>query len=187
MTIDKPEGRSAGRPKGSTSKKYTKNLVFLDGKLYRKMEVRRHDNLVLCWSFDDHKIVAFVWTDAKRRMKTAYSISEAAKMCNRDPKSLRNAIWQGKIKKPPKTYSIQGKPYIGSYRFSDEDILNYHSYLVHETNEHGLPRKDGRKKKPRKPVPTRAEVLSFLKTGATLYARTADGTFVPVWQEEAYL
>lgn len=183
----KSTGRPAGRPKGSKSKAYNRRLFFIDNKLYKRLEVRRHENLVLCWSYEDHKTVGFVWTDAKRRMKQAYSISEVAKMCNRDTRSLRNAITQGKIKKPTLTYSVEGKPYVGSYRFSDEDILNYHSYLVHETNNHGWQRKDGRPKNPRKPVPTRAEILSLLKTGATLYARTSDGTFVPVWQEEAYL
>jgi len=166
-------------------------IVFIDGKLYKKLSMSKHENIIRCWDFEDKKIVAFVWTDFKRKAMKAYRISEVARMLNRNISSIYTAIWNEKFKTPHKitespNAKVQGWGH-GVYRFSDEDIINYHYYLVYETNGHGAMRKDGLPKKPRKPVPTKAELLAKLKGGTVLYARTTDGKFIPIWQEEAYL
>lgn len=181
-----PKRGGPGRPKGKKSA-YNRKIFYLDNKLYKRLEIRRHENLVLCWDFEEHKSVAFVWSDCRRRMKRAYTVREAAALCNRAMRVLHAAISDGKITRPPKTYSIHGhEGYPGVHYFSDKHIMEYRDYLAFETNQHGWQRKDGLAKRPRKPVPSRTELLAKLKDGTIVYAKTSDGTFIPVWDETAY-
>ncbi len=187
---DQPTGRPAGRPSGIPNKAgYKRKIFYLDGNLYKRLEVRRHENLCICWSFDDDKEVAFIWTDLKRKMRPAFTIGEAAKLCNRKTRVLQAALYHGKISKPKRTKSLNNaEGYKGVHMFSEEDVLAYLDYITFEAADSpGKKRKDGRTKRPRKGTPTKAEVLAQMRTGTVMYMKTPSGEFVPVWQEDAYL
>jgi hypothetical protein len=163
-------------------------LFFIDNKLYRRLEIRRHEGIVVCWSFPDRERVAFTIPDWKRRRRRAYGLKEAGQILNRSHVTLRKVISEGLVDKPIKTYSINGnEKYWGINLLSDTDILNLHRFFAIERASYGNLRKDGMTKQPVKALPSRAEVLARLKGDSMpTFVRTVDGQLVQVWEETAY-
>jgi len=111
-------------------------------------------------------------------MEKAFPISEVSKLINRHRVIIENYILDGKIRTPQRIYTLDTKR-PGKYMFSEKDVLDLHDYLL--TVHIGRPRKDGKITPGR--MPSRAELKAMMRHDTTMYVKSADGTFTPVWKE----
>jgi hypothetical protein len=159
-----------------------KKYFFLDGKLYKKIRQDRSRDILWAWDFGQEKTVAMILSDAKRKMKNAYDTVEVSQLINRSRSSVLIALMQSKIAKPKmvniKSYpNARGKQW-GQYKWSTENILDFHEYLLNVGA--GRPRKDGTLYRGAR-LPTRGELLAMLRNQPMFYMKTSDGEMVPVW------
>lgn len=175
-TIGRPYTRR--KPRSPVRKRY----FFVDDKLYRTDYVDRAQNIMRAWDFQNKRIVEFVLTDVKRRMKNAYTTAEVAEMLNRNRVTIQGHVVAGHIKSPYRIYAkgmnASGKPF-DMMIWTEEDILGLHSLLLVAGN--GRPPKNGQLKSAIN-LPTRKEVLAILKEQPTFYMHTTSGELVPVWR-----
>jgi hypothetical protein len=104
---------------------------------------------------------------------------QVSKMINRHRVNIERYILEGKIRPPERIYSLDGNKTPGKYMFSEKDVFELHDYLL--TVHIGRPRKDGRVTPGR--MPSRAELRAMMQHDTTVYIKSADGTFMPVWKE----
>lgn len=154
---------------------------FLDGKLYKTMRQDRSNDILMAWCYHDERMVQFVLSDVKRKMKNAYDTKEVTVLLNRTRPQLTRYIMEGVINEPYRIFSygknLYGHPFT-KMKWSEDDILALHDYLL--TLGSGRPRKDGIMYAATR-LPSRRELLAMLRNQPTFYMRTADGDFVPVW------
>jgi hypothetical protein len=183
----RPSKYSIGPPNYNPGKRTIaqKNYFFLDGKLYKVIRQDKGANLLTCRDFNDEgklgKVVTFILSDAKRRMKNAYDTGEVAGMLNRNHAVIQTYVNKGFIAEPvqiyPKGRNANGTPFFVR-KWSDDDILALHEFLL--TLGAGRPRKDGVQYSATR-IPTRQEVLAMLRNQPSFYMKTSSGEFVPVW------
>lgn len=173
-------GRYTYQPKPRT--KAQNKYFYLDGKLYRMDGQDKAKNIMRAWDFEDKKVVAFVLSDVKRRMKNAYDTAEVARMLNRSRVSIQTYVIQGRINSPKRIYqkgaNTYGKPF-EMMKWSDDDILALHTFLLNHPA--GRPRKDKSLAKAAPRIPSRKELLAILRNQPMFYMMTSSGEFVPVW------
>lgn len=143
------------------------------------MRVIRAEDLMECWSYPDKKTVAYVWSDARRKMTGAYTLAEVAKMFGRNRVTLELDILNGNIREPQRQYKLDGTWTPGKYMLSEDDILDLHDYLL--TVHRGRPRKDGRITPG--PMPSKAELRAMMKHEVVQGVMGPDGNFIPTWKE----
>lgn len=158
-----------------------KRYFFLDQRLYKVLKQLRASDLLVAKDFEENKIVHFILSDAKRRMKPAYDTKEVARLLNRSRVAIQNHVRSGSINEPIKIMhkgrNAYGHPF-STMKWSEEDILALHEHLLSAGG--GPNRKDGTLyEAPR--LPTRKELLALLRQQPMFYMQTADGEFVPVW------
>lgn len=152
---------------------------FLNGELHKILRLSRPDDMVFAWSYPQSKRVAYIWTDVQKNMQHAYKVPQVAEILNRHPNIIKGHMRDGHIKTIQKTYSIDEYKKPGVYLFSEDDIKSLHNYLM---NTHrGRPRADG--KITPSNLPTKAELEAILRQEVTLYVKTKDGDFSPVWKQ----
>jgi hypothetical protein len=158
-----------------------RSFFFLNGKLHRVLHVNRGRDLVTAWHFDDAERKVYLWSDVRKKMQTAFTISEVARMMGRHPDRIWRYIAAGAINPPQQAYTIDDRrnPTINFY--SEDDVLEIHEYMT--TIHRGRPRKDGRITNN---MPNRDEIRSMTQTRRFLYVKDDDGKFVPVWREDMW-
>lgn len=155
---------------------------FLDQELYKMLRQDRARDVLTAWHYKDKKIVQFVLSDVKRRMRPAYDTAEVGRLLNRSSHQIRQYITHNKVINPPAEIFSYGKNKYGHpfhrKKWSEDDILALHDYLL--TAGAGRPRKDGILYSAAR-IPSRRELLALLRNQPMFYMKTADGEFVPVW------
>jgi hypothetical protein len=147
--------------------------------LHKRLHVDRGADLVTCWNFPEHKTVAYSWSEVRRLSTRAYSTGEVCKLLNRSRLTILRAIYAGNIRTPYRPYTLDERKVQGNHRWSEKDIMDARDYF--STVHIGFPRKDGRITT--RPIPTKVELRAMLSQGITMYVRTSDGEFVPVFKE----
>jgi hypothetical protein len=158
----------------------TKNLIFfLNGDLHRLIKTNAAANICYAFNYNKNEVVKYPYKDYKKFRKPAFKIGEVATILRRHRDRIRRAFIEGHVSKP---ILIDYKGRTGVYYFSEEDIYELREYFagVHR----GRPRADGIIVS--KNVPTEAEVDAVLGKTPTLYVRTKEGNFVPVWKAEEF-
>lgn len=158
-----------------------KSYFFLEGSLYKKIRQDSGRDLLVAKDIKTGKLVHFLLTEAKKKMKNAYDLAEVAKLVNRSKRTVQYYVVKGLIKDPARIY----KDHVNStghrwstMKFSEEDILALHDYLM--TVGGGRPRKDGFEYSGAN-IPSRRELLALLRQQPIFYMRTQNGDVVPVW------
>jgi hypothetical protein len=166
---------------GTRARKRNRRLryFYLNGDLHRVLSINRAQDLVVTWHFKDGKRRAYVWSDARRRLEKAFTMRQVGQMINRHRVNIEKYILEGKIRAPERIYTLDGKKTPGKYMFSEKDVFELHDYLL--TVHIGRPRKDGKITPGR--MPSRAELRAMMQHDTTVYIRSADGTYTPVWKE----
>lgn len=155
-------------------------FFFLNGHLHKVLRVNRSQDLVTAYDFIEHRAKVYPWSDVKRKMQHAFTISEAAKLVDRHRDRIVRYIRNGEIKEPQREYNLDTKePY--RYFFSEDDMLELHEYMA--SLHIGRPRKDGRVTNNR--TPSRDHMRAIIKKQEILYVKDGD-EFIPVWKEEVW-
>lgn len=181
---DLPDGLLFNLRRQKTKYRY----FFLNGRLHKKVSLNRGLDIISAWSYDTNKIVNYPYSAVKNQMKPGYYTKEACALLNRHRVTVVRAIYDGKIDRPQRAW-VKSIPIekrdetattTGLYIWSEEDILNAHTYFANQYIG-TLPR-DERVKTPPKTLRNRREVKAMLNNQEVFYARTKDGEFVPIWK-----
>lgn len=165
-----------------TSKRSNRNRVryfYLNGKLHKVLRIIRPADLMECWSFQDRKTVTYIWSDARKKMTSAFPLAQVAKMLGRNRVTLELFITNEIIPTPQRIYTLDGTFRPGKYLLSEDDVMGLHDYLL--TVHTGRPRKDGRIT-PR-PMPSKAELRAMMRHDVVQGVMSSDGKFIPTWKE----
>jgi len=165
----------------SKRKRTTKTLryFYLNEELHKTLLVKRPDDLIIAWNYQQDKRVAYVLSDCRQRMQRAYSAIEVSRIIGRDRLTILKYIYAGHIAAPQKAQVIGGSEREGRYFFSEQDIYRLHDYLL--TVSIGRPRKDGERRATN--APSRRELEAILKNNTVLYVKGNDGEFTPIWKQ----
>lgn len=171
------ENRTGARPRRKRKPKV--RYFFLEGELHKVLAINRAQDLLTAWHYREGKTVAYVWSDARKRMGKAFTMQQVSQMIGRHRVNIEWYILRGNIREPQRIYALDGTKKPGKYMFSEKDIFELHDYLL--TVHIGRPRKDG-KITPGK-MPSRAELRGMVNHDTVMYVKTDDDEFVPVWKE----
>ncbi len=166
----------------SERKKNTNRRIryfYLNSDLYRVIRVIRAEDSVEAWNYREGKSYLYVWSDVRKRMQNAFTITQVGKMLDRHRVQINNDILSGQIKVPQRAYSLDGNKIPGKYLLSESDVLDLHDYLL--TIHIGRPRKDGQIT-PAK-MPSKAELKALMRYDTMVYVKNASGEFTQVWKE----
>jgi hypothetical protein len=168
---NRPRKRSPSKPK--------LRYFYLNGELHKVLSINRAQDLVTAWIFNQEKRVVYVWSDVRKRLGKAFTMTQVSRMIGRHRVIIENYILDGKIRPPQRIYTLDGTKNPGKYMFSESDVYELHDYLL--TVHIGRPRKDGGVTPSR--MPSKAELKAMIRHDTVMYLRQADGTFTPVWKE----
>ena len=152
---------------------------YLNDALHKALQVNRSDDTIIAWNFVDDKRVAYNYSDVQRNKRHAYSISEVGKLMNRHVDTIKRHLRSGEINKPQQAHAIDDKTRLGRYYFSEDDIRQIREFF--KTVHIGRPRSDGTVTASN--IPSKVELDAMLRNEKVLYAKSDDGTYVPVWRQ----
>ena len=157
--------KRSGKPKNI-------RYFFLNEKIHKVIRSSRSKDEMVAWCYPDKKRVMYSYSDVKKNMENAYTVTQVGFFLNRHRVTIQDYILDGKIPAPSKIYPI-GDPENtewSQYMFNQKDILGLHEFLLEAGHSNELP--------------SRAELKALLKTSFILYTKTEEGKFVPVWKAE---
>lgn len=152
---------------------------YLNKKLHKTIFVNRPGDILVAWCYPCRKRHTYILSDVKSHSQKAFDLKEAAAFVNRHRVNVEHYIIDGMFPSPQKTYSIDGRFSPGKYKFSEDDVIALHEYLL--TVHRGRPRLDGLIKPG--PLPNRAELRAMMKNNEMLYVMGKSGEFTPIWKE----
>jgi hypothetical protein len=157
-------------------------LFFIDKKLYRVVTSNRGSNIIYLYNIIDEKEQVMLLSDFKKHRKRAYTVVDVGRLLNRSTMQIYRYINDGIINPPIGVAPGGQRMFTKKSYYSEEDVfeIRYAISLIHR----GRPRKDG--KKINNQILTEQELRAKMGDILMLYTRTADGRFIPVWQEETY-
>lgn len=152
---------------------------YLDDKLYKVLHKNRAEDLIIVWDYEAGKRLAFSLSQVLKNKKSAYTVAQTAKMIGRSVDTIKRHWRAGEIRKPVRTYSLDGQRKPNKYFFSEDDIRELHEFF--KTVHRGRPRKDGYITASK--IPSLAELEALMRNEKVLYAKNEEGEFVPVWKQ----
>lgn len=171
--------REKDRPR---NKRPRLRVFFLEGELYRVLEIVRGKDRITVWSYIRHKAFVYNYSDVLKRHEKAFTTGQVMKILNRDRITFQRAWSSGMLERPQMTYSLdeRRKPY--QYMWSEKDILTALEYFasVHQ----GRPRKDGQVTSAAA-LPTPREVRAMIHDEEVLYVKSGD-QFIPSWRAKEF-
>lgn len=166
----------------SKPKKKPLRYFFFGGDLHKKIHINRGADIITAWNYPKGKAVKLSYTDVKRNGEKAFTSIQVQQMIGRKRKAIEDAIKNGMIPAPQKSYSIDSNRNPFAYFWCEKDIMGLHAYL--STVHRGRPRKDGMVT-PAK-LPTVAELRAMIRQGTVFYVKDSDGNFIPTWDAEKF-
>jgi len=151
---------------------------YLNGFLHKVLKRSRAEDLIIAWDYAKGKRVAYNLTDVNKNKQHAYPISEVVKIIGKHEDTINMHIKRGSLKRPQRSYSLNGKSTPGKYFWSEDNIREMHDFF--KTVHRGRPRIDGSITPGN--MPSRAEIEAIIKQENILYVKNNDGEFVPVWK-----
>lgn len=152
---------------------------FYRGDLCKKVHIHRPNDIITAWNYPKGRLDKYVYSDVRRNGEMAFSTRQVEQMIGRSQKTIKNAIADGMIRKPQRTYGIDAERNGYAYYWSEKDIMELHDYL--KTVHCGRPRKDGRVTP--KELPTASELRAMIRQGTVFYVQVGD-KFVPTWRAD---
>lgn len=155
---------------------------FYKGDLCKKIHIHRANDVIIAWNYPKGKAEPYVYSDVRRNGEQAFSTKQVLELLNRRKRDIVfNAIRDGMIKAPTRTYGLDEDRNGYAYYWSEEEIMDFHAYL--STIHRGRPRKDGRINTGN--LPSVAELRAKMRQGTVFYVKVGD-EFVPTWQAEKF-
>jgi len=168
---------SSGRKKPRKNQKWL--YFFLNGQLHKTLQTKRSDDMIIAWSYEEGKRVAYNLSDVYARRQKAYTVPQTAKILRRHVDSIKRHFRQGNIKRPQMAYSLDGQKLPKRGFYNEDDIRDMYEFFkdVHI----GRPRRDGQINN--RDYLSRAELEAILRNETILYTKVDDNTFAPVWKQ----
>jgi hypothetical protein len=162
--------------------KPSNKLFFIDKNLYRVVASNRSSNIIYLFNIVEQKEQTMLLSDFKKHKKRAYTVIDTARLLNRSTMQIYRYIDDGLINPPVGASPGGQRVFTKKSYYSEDDVfeIRYAISLIHR----GRPRKDG--KRINNTILTEQELRAKMGDALMLYTRTADGRFIPVWQEETY-
>lgn len=164
--------------KPNNKKKRKVRFFYWNGQLHKVLRISYPQNLVDAWCFSDRKSVALLYNDWKRNAQLALRTKQVCTLLNCSRDAVERALESDEIRPPERAYALDGQFNYRDRYWSEKDVLELHDALMQR--HIGRPRKDG-KITPNQKLPTKAEISAMFRNQETLYAKTMDGTFVPMF------
>jgi len=155
------------------------NYFYLNGELHKTLTVKRSDNLIVTWNYNQHKRVAYGMIDAYSRRQRAYTTGQLAKLLGRELGTIRKHLMAGYIRKPQAAYTFDEAETVIRYMFSEDDVREAYDYF--KTVHIGRPRVDGEINN--SDLVSKPELEALMRNEKVLYTKADDGTYVPVWKQ----
>ena len=168
---------------GTRTKRPVLNFFFLNGDLYRKLEINYGRDTLVAWNYPKGKRSTFNYTDVLRSHEKAFTSAQVSQMLNRSRLSLSNAIQDGMIERPQFTYTLDENRRMHKYLWSEKDILAALEYFA--SLGRGRPRKDGRLTSA-SDLPTPREVRAMIHHEGEALGVMRDGIFVPTYRAKEF-
>lgn len=156
-------------------------LLFLNGDLHKVLFISRPNDTIEMWNYPKELRVVATYSDVKKRMEKAFTMTEAARMLKRNRRTLERAITAGEIEEPQFTYGLTEIRANSGYMWSEKNIMEMHSLLL--SRHWGKARLDGRNTP--KNMPNARELRALIRHNTILYTKTDEG-FVPTWEAEQF-
>jgi hypothetical protein len=156
-----------------------KKVWFLNGDLVRVHHINRANGIVSIYNINKDRMETCLLFDFKKKRERAYTVGETAELVNRHKKYMPSLMKRGVIPFP--TGSQKGGErgwQVRSY-YSESQVKEIRDIL--STYHIGRPRKD--KLITNDITPTQAELTRRMGDGILTYTKTADGRFIPIWDE----
>jgi hypothetical protein len=156
-----------------------KTIYFLNGDLVRLHHSSRSTGMVTVYNITKDRLETCLRSDFRKNRERAYTVSETAKLVNRHRKYIPSLIKRGII--PPPTGSRVGGTRDWQVRayYSESQVKEIRDILA--SIHFGRPRKDNLITN--NMTPTSQELTRRTGSGILVYTKTADGRFIPVWEE----
>ena len=160
----------ARRKRNSKSKSL--RYFFLEGKIHKVLRSSRAKDELVAWCYPDRKRMMYSYSQVKKYMETAYTLSEVSVILNKHRVTIQDYILEGKVGTPCKIYPIAEPDSLtwSKYMFTEKNILDIHEHILDSGHSGDLP--------------SQAEIKGLLKHNLILYTKTEEGKFVPVWKAE---
>jgi hypothetical protein len=152
---------------------------FYRGDLCKKVHIHLPNDVITAWNYPKGSLDKFVYSDVRRNGESAFSTRQVAQMVGRSQKTIKNAINNGDIRKPQRTYGVDAERNGYAYYWSEKDIMGLHDFL--KTVHYGRPRKDGLVTP--KELPTASELRAMIRQGTVFYVKVGDN-FVRTWRAD---
>lgn len=157
-------------------------IFFVNGELIRLIATNRAQNIAYLFNIIHNKNQTMLLSDFKKHRKRAYTVIDTARLLNRGPAQIYRHMADGLIPTPTGAQPGGERVFRKLSYYSEDDIFKIRDALA--SLHRGRPRKDGLIIN--NSVLTEQELRARMGDALTLYTRTADGRFIPVWQEETY-
>ena len=177
----------AFRPRKLESKDYNnqpvipgnKTIWFLNGDLVRLHHSSRSTGMVTVYNITKDRLETCLRTDFRKNREKAFTVAETARLINRHRKYIPSLIKRGVI--PPPTGAQVGGIRNWQVRayYSESQVKEIRDILA--SIHFGRPRKDNLITN--NMTPTSQELTRRTGDGILVYTKTADGRFIPVWNE----
>jgi hypothetical protein len=159
-----------------------KRLFFINNDLVRLLHSNKAANIVKFYNMSQGKEQNMLYSDFKKHRKRAYTVANTARLLNRSRVQFARYIASGLIPTPISD-NINGERGLQIKAYYSEDHI-FEIREIMSTIHFGRPRNDGLVTS--KNVPTEQELRSKMGDAIMLYTKTADGRFIPVWQENTW-
>lgn len=155
-------------------------FYFIDDVPHKIIYVNKARDYLRAKRLTDNKEVEYLYTEARRKMRRAYSTTEAGRLLGRTGGSLKVIISKKKIRRPFFVPSpTKQAPWLGRYLWSEKDIMDAHEFYVTQgRNING----DWQ----RTDVPPKREIRALMDGEKTMYIQTESGDYVPLWREPRF-
>jgi hypothetical protein len=156
-----------------------KKVWFLNGDLVRVHHLNKSNGIMSVYNIIKDQIESCLIADFKRNRERAYTVSETARLVNRNKKYMPDLMKREVIPKPTGSSKdgVTGFQ-IRSY-YSESQVREIRDILA--SYHMGRPRKDGLITND--VTPSKQELTRRMGDGILTYTMTEDGRFVPVWSE----
>ena len=157
----------------------SKSVWFLNGDLVRIHHLNKSNGIMSVYNITKDRIESCLISDFKKNRERAYTVGQTADLVNRHKKYMPSLMKRGVIPFPTGSQKGGARGWQVRSYYSESQVREIRDILA--TYHIGRPRKDNLITNDI--TPTQAELTRRMGDGILTYTKTADGRFIPIWDE----
>lgn len=155
------------------------NYFYLDGKLYKVLQVNRASDFLSAWCYDDQGVQEFFLPHIRKKAEPAFGIRAVSEILGRTVQTIyNNYINDDVIIRPTKTYPLDGtmRSRRASPRYwSKQDIYDMYDVFA---SRHTVVKKDGTVSINNRQLQSKAELRAKLENQMVYFVQGKDGKMI---------